>query len=366
MVFRRAIDAETRAYVRFLAEIQERSRQDIAKKFHISSASVSRILSGAKHSLNSIVRPTKSRPVGRPRKLTPRQERLLFRKIEFLRRKEGSFTVKRLMCEAGVDVRAVSCKTVRRFLHRNGYKYTQARRKGILKHMDQQKRLQFARKIKRMYSRTLWSEQIAFYLDGVSFVHKYNPADQARAPRGRIWRKAEEGLAVGCTAKASNGGAGGRMAKFMVAISYGEGVVLCEQYSKLDGQYFRGLIERKFLDIFQKANKGDSKLWVQDGDTSQNSALARSAWLAVGAELLAIPPRSPDINPIENIFHLVKGRLTKDALDRNITHEKFEDFSERVRSTILNMDRGVIDKTIASMDKRMDIIISKKGGRTRY
>ena len=73
------------------------------------------------------------------------------------------------------------------------------------------------------------------------------------------------------------------MAKFMVAISYREGVVLCEQYDKLDGHYFKDL-DREFGNMFEKANKGDSKLWIQDGDPSQNCALARCSWLALGAE----------------------------------------------------------------------------------
>ena len=114
--------------------------------------------------------------------------------------------------------------------------------------------------------------------------------------------------------------------------------------------------------MFEKANKGDSKLWIQDGDPSQNSALARCSWLALGAQLLSIPPRSPDINPIENFFKLVKDRLTKDAIANNITWESFPDFSKRVRETILSMDKAVIDK----MNKRMDLIISKKGGKTKY
>ena len=100
----------------------------------------------------------------------------------------------------------------------------------------------------------------------------------------------------------------------MVAISYQEGVVLCEQYDKLDGHYFKDLVEREFGNMFEKANKGDSKLWIQDGNQSQNCTLARCSWLALGAELLSIPPRSPDINPIENFFKLVKDRLAKDAI----------------------------------------------------
>ena len=125
------------------------------------------------------------------------------------------------------------------------------------------------------------------------------------------------------------------MARFMVAISYREGVVLCEQYDTLDGHYFKDLVEREFGNMFKKANKGDPKLWIQDGDSSQNSALAPCSWLALGAQLLSIPPRSLDINPIENFFKLAKDSLTKDAIANNITWESFPDFSKRVRETVL-------------------------------
>jgi len=118
--------------------------------------------------------------------------------------------------------------------------------------------------------------------------------------------------------------------------------------------------------MFEKANKGDCKLWIQDGDPSQNCALAHCSWLALGAKLLSIPPRSPDINPIENFFKLVKDHLTKDAIANNITWESFPDFSIRIRETILSMDKAVIDKTIESMNKRMDSIISKKSRKTKY
>ena len=105
------------------------------------------------------------------------------------------------MQKAGVDIARVSTKTVQRFLHREGYQYLHARQKGLLTETDLVKRLKFARKMKRDHSTNFWTENISFYLDGVSFVHKYNPADQARAPSGRIWRKQQEGLAFGCTAK---------------------------------------------------------------------------------------------------------------------------------------------------------------------
>ena len=69
---------------------------------------------------------------------------------------------------------------------------------------------------------------VAFYLDGASFHYKRNQANQARAPQGRVWRRACEGLIQESTAKGCKEESGGRILRLMVAISYGEGViVLC-------------------------------------------------------------------------------------------------------------------------------------------
>ena len=96
---------------------------------------------------------------------------------------------------------------------------------------------------------------------GVSFTHKTNPADEAKAPKGRIWRKANEGLNRGCTAKGGHEGSGGRLVKMMVAITHEAGVVLCDQYEKLDGQYFKNLVLKECCrGMLKKAKKGRSRL----------------------------------------------------------------------------------------------------------
>ena len=62
-------------------------------------------------------------------------------------------------------------------------------------------RVAFAKKVKKTYLTTLWTEMVGFFLDGVSFYYKKNPAGQARAPRGRMWRQKSDGLKQRCTAK---------------------------------------------------------------------------------------------------------------------------------------------------------------------
>jgi hypothetical protein len=89
----------------------------------------------------------------------------------------------------------------------------------------------------------------------------------------------------------------------MVAISYDKGVVICKAYDKLDGRYFANFIDENFESMFGTADKSLKRLWLQDGYPSQNSAMARAAMDRANCELLKIPPRSHDLNPIENILN---------------------------------------------------------------
>ena len=41
----------------------------------------------------------------------------------------------------------------------------------------------------------------------------------------------------------------------IVAISYRKGVIYCEQYEKLDGNYYADFIRRNFQSMFQKSGK---------------------------------------------------------------------------------------------------------------
>ena len=56
-----------------------------------------------------------------------------------------------------------------------------------------------------------------------------------------------------------------------------------------------------------------------DNDPSQTSKVARKAMEKIEAEFHKIPARSPDLNPIENLFHLLKKRLENEAIENNIT-----------------------------------------------
>ena len=160
---------------------------------------------------------------GRPRKLTLRDERSIIRTVHKLRNESVSFSSKRIKTAANVP-EDVSCRSVRRFLNKKGYGYTQARKKGLLTENDKKKRTKFAKNVLKRLKEEFWTEGISFYFDGVGFVHKTNPHNEARSSCARNWRKAGEGLIH--TTKGKKEGSGGKTANFFVAIAFDKGVIV--------------------------------------------------------------------------------------------------------------------------------------------
>ena len=291
----KTLSAEKVAYLSFLLNEKGINVTEIARKIKISRSSVYRYKNTG---INDCKRPSKKcvNKGGRPRKLNKRDVRNLVRCLKLLRQREGNFTCKRLAKEAGIDCKNINIRTIRRAMNKEGFKYLQARKKGVLRETDLKKRLSFAKKMKREFSSNVWKEDINFFLDGVSFAYKRHPLKATLQEN------------------------------FL-------------RYLNLPGNHIRSY---------------GFKMVILVKIVMQRKRLCR------------IPPRSPDINPIENLFHLVRRELDRQALSGNITHETYEQFSSRVSQTFKTFPCECIDNIIGSMDKRMNMIISRKGQRIKY
>ena len=306
---------------------------------------------------------------GRPRKGTPQDLRAIKRHINILRVEVGTFTSNVLQVSAGVT--GMSNSTFRRYLRSLGYKYRRTRKKGMLTKKDLKLRLRFARKVKRLFSHNdngsmvLWKRGISLYVDGAGFEYKQNPYYNSKAPSAREWRLKNEGLEYGCTAKGSKEGK--TQIKFLVGIAHNKGVVLCEHLNqKMNGKYYASIVRRTFPAAFKKTMSPKAKRVLIDGDPSQNSKKALQAIRRIGARPFKIPARSPDLNPIENLFHLARNKLHRQARTRKITNESKEEFVLRVSNTLQSFNPEIIDKIIESMPKRINMIIKRRGHRIKY
>ena len=300
---------------------------------------------------------------GRSPKVSVRDMRSILRAVPKLRKTDGTFTSPRIAVEAGVETK-FSNRTLRRILNKSGYGYRQSRKMGLLSHADHELRVNFCNIIRRMkLDQRFWNEHISFYMDAKGFQFKTNPFDQARAPSAREWRKKGEGLHI--TAKGRKEGAVN--ANFMVGISYDKGVVLCEQFKgPINGEKMVEMVESSFENAFEKSIAPRDKRFLTDGCPRQNCKKAREAYDNVNAKVFKIPSRSPDLNPIENVFNLVVRELDQQARQRQITKETFEQFSARAKQCIENFSINKINNIIGSMDKRIDMVLECGGKRIKY
>ena len=364
MVFKALLSPQQCAFAAYLREEKHYSMHQIAVRAKMSKTSVWRIVHGKRSQIRKVK--VNHAKCGRRKILTSRDRRKLSRSLIMLRQENPNFTVMDVVKRSGIPQDKANYRTFYREIRNLGYAYRQSRKKGILTENDLKVRRQFARSTLNDCSTDYWTNDVAFYLDGVSFVYKGNPMSDAIKPKNKIWRKRSEGLVM--TTKGSKNLAGGKRLHLIVVICYGKGVVLAEPYEKMNADYFAAFIRRNFPNLFEIAGKGqsDRKIFVMDNDPSQTSSKAMATLVDMGYTLQKIPPRSPDLNPIENVFHLVRKRLEAQVKENNITHQTWEEFKQAVLYNIWSTSKDVIDKTISTMKKRLQGIVQTKGKRTKY
>ena len=160
------------------------------------------------------------------------------------------FTSRKIKTEAGVS--HISNQTVWHYLNKHGYYFRDSRKKGLVTAKDRLNHVRFARKVLSRLTSEFWTEGISFYLDVVGFLNKTKPDDQARNHVSMAYRLTQEGLFV-CS-KGKKEGVSGKVANLFIAIFYGKGVVLCEQYlEQLNGESFSNFVRKYFPAAFKNS-----------------------------------------------------------------------------------------------------------------
>ena len=93
-----------------------------------------------------------------------------------IRNEHPNFTVhdQRLVDQSGLLSREISYRTIYREVKAADFNFLPARKKRVVTNRDRRKRKAVARECKKLLSTSpnFFTRSIAFYLDGVSFVHK--------------------------------------------------------------------------------------------------------------------------------------------------------------------------------------------------
>jgi len=98
----------------------------------------------------------------------------------------------------------------------------------------------------------------------------------------------------------------------------------------------------------------------QDNDSKHACTLAKYFFMKHGVHVLDWPSNSPDLNPIENLWHWVKREV--DKLETKSLEDLEQSFSEYLKKIPISLLQSLIE----SMKKRLELCITSKGGKISY
>jgi transposase len=269
---------------------------------------------------------------GRPKKIDKTGTRIIGQN---LRRNpyETTISLADKLTNKGIQV---GRHTVGRHLHRLGYKNSLPLATPMLTENHKQKRVEWAQKhLNDDWTKTLFSDETSFQLFR-NTITKWHKDDRPIHPIPKERKKIYAWGGFSNTGKTN---------------------LYCFK-EKMDAKLYVDILEKQLPDIEEMMEEG----WhlQQDNDPKHTSRLAKGFIEENFPELIDWPSNSPDLNPIENIWSIVKRRVEKRRPRNLVELEEFmiEEWDKTPEEIIKNLTD--------SMKTRCEAIIEANGDRINY
>ena len=138
---------------------------------------------------------------------------------------------------------------------------------------------------------------------------------------------------------------------------------LAEIEGRMDAEQYVEILDDHLLPSIEESGiaEGDC-IFQQDNDPKHTSRKARNWMEENDITLLDWAPQSPDLNPIEHLWHHIKLQLCKYEVPATGVWQIWE----RVAEVWNAIEPEVCQKLIESMPRRVEAVIKAKGGNTKY
>lgn len=286
------------------------------------------------------------RRTGRPKILTPREERIIINKVK-LNPKVNAPTI---AADIGTsENKKVSPETIRNVLRRANYHGRVARRKPWISKINQKKRLEFAnahlQKSNDFWKCVLFSDESKFNIFGSD-------------GRAYVWRQPNTEFDVKNTSPTVKHGGGSVMVWGCMAAGGVGKLVFIETTMNKWG--YLDILKKNLKNSAQQLGLDNNFIFQQDNDPKHSSHVVREWLLYNVPKQLHTPPQSPDLNPIEHLWDVLERRIRT----HNITSKAT--LKAALQEEWSKIGEADTAKLVFSMPKRLEEVIKQKGFATKY
>jgi transposase len=295
-------------------------------------------------------RPNVPKPTGgRPLKLSATDMRRAVRLISSGKAENATQVTQSLQ---SITNQSLSQQTVRNHLKKAGLKAVVKKKRPLLAARHRRARMDFAASHKDWtvedWKRVVWSDEVKFNRltsDGRKWVYK-------RAGEALSDRMVEGSLKFG----------GGSLMMWGCMTWEGPGYA-CKIDGRMDADLYCQILEEELQETLHYYGKAaDGIIFQQDNDPKHTSKKAQTWFKDHGFDVMKWPAQSPDLNPIEHLWHHIKKKLGGYEEAPKGIHELWE----RVEAEWEKIAPEVCQNLIESMPRRVQAVYKAKGGYTKY
>jgi transposase len=246
----------------------------------------------------------------------------------------------------------VCTRTVRKYIRSIGYSSRIAAKKPFLKDAHKVQRLAFARAhlhwTEDDWKNVIWTDESSFETGKHSRLI-------------RVWRQAYERYSMDCLVPTFKSG------RISVMVwggfsGYDKSPIVIIPSDRRSAVDFVDIVyEGTLFGFYFLHDHPDNLFLMEDSAPVHRSRLPQLWKEAHHMKCLNWLPNSPDLNPIENLWRIIKDHVQNQTRPRNR-----EEMAAAIEKAWEEVSRHTLDVLISTMPHRMRVVIHAKGGSTRW